>query len=250
MIAIVSSAARERAAFVALCEIRRWPSVDCDSVRAFESVVRRQHPTVVVLRHQLVDGYSDDVIALLGRHALTPGTKVIVLLSAGTPSRLEARQIALGADCVQHDPVRTEVLAAYLAKYVQREIRPRRNVTPADPAALPFAGGSLHVADRKLQHAARSAVLTRREVQLAELLAQCAGSVVTYETLYSEILGRRFGGDTSNMRVLLGKLATSTSRIGITLRDWVRVIPKSGYCYGHPPPSPASRTAADRAARR
>ena len=55
--------------------------------------------------------------------------------------------------------------------------------------------------------------------------------MVSYETLYDKILHRSFGGDTSNMRVLLGSLAASAARIGLTVRSWVEVIPKSGYRY-------------------
>lgn len=234
MIAIISSAARERAAFVALCESRRWPAVDCDSVRAFQSMVRRQRPAVVVLRHQLVDGYSDDVFSLLARSGLTSDVKTIVLVPAGTSGRIEARQIALGADCVQRDPVRTDVLAEYLLKYVGKKPLRSRYVPPTDLRSVSFAGGSLNVADRILRHGARSTVLTPREVQLAELLIHCAGTVVTYEMLFAEILGRRFGGDTSNMRVLLGKLAVSAKRVGINLTHWLRVIPKSGYYFAVP----------------
>jgi hypothetical protein len=49
--------------------------------------------------------------------------------------------------------------------------------------------------------------------------------------LYSEILGRRFAGETSNMRVLLGKLGKTTAKVGLDVRQWVEVIPKLGYRY-------------------
>jgi DNA-binding winged helix-turn-helix (wHTH) protein len=68
-------------------------------------------------------------------------------------------------------------------------------------------------------------------VTLVELLAHSGGELLTYECLYSDILGRSFRGDTSNMRVLLGKLTASLQPIGIGVRRWVEVIPKTGYRY-------------------
>ena len=46
--------------------------------------------------------------------------------------------------------------------------------------------------------------------------------------------GRRFRGDTSNLRVLLGKLTASAVSLGISLQKWVEVIPKLGYRYRRP----------------
>ena len=77
----------------------------------------------------------------------------------------------------------------------------------------------------------RTARLTPREVELVECLVATEGEIATYETLFSEILNRPFQGDTSNMRVLLGKLTDSAAGIGLAVRDWVDVIPKLGYRY-------------------
>ncbi len=234
MIAITSMLERERTAFAALCSSRGWPTAECDSVRAFGRLMRRSRLKVVLTRHKLGDGYSDDVIAALMAAGSLPGTKIIVLVGAGTPSAVEARQIALGADCVLRDPVRTEVLLEYLAKYTQAA-RAERDDAPRPPTRTPgFAGADLHPADRILRQGKQQAPLTPREVELVELLLAANGEVVTYETLYSEILGRRFRGDTSNMRVLLGKLTASSSAVGICLREWVEVIPKLGYRYRGP----------------
>jgi DNA-binding winged helix-turn-helix (wHTH) protein len=84
--------------------------------------------------------------------------------------------------------------------------------------------------------------LTPREVLLVEVLAGSKGQIVTYETLYSEVLGRRFRGDTSNMRVLLGKLGSSIRPLGLTLQHHVDVIPKTGYRYHWSNGAPVRRT--------
>lgn len=236
MIAIVSSNPRERAAFAALCESRAWPHVDCDSLRMFKKILRAHYPLVALVRHKLTDGYSDDVIAAL--HAGTSGTpaKILVLAAAGTPPAQEARQLALGADCVFRDPVRTDVLLEYLARFQRR--RDKSPTTPRRDPAIRFAGARLLALERTIEYQGRTAHLTPREVQLAELLAESAGAVVTYTTLYHEILGRRFRGETTNLRVLLGKLDASLRSVGIYLRKYVEVIPKTGYRYSAPRRSP------------
>lgn len=236
MIVVVSSAPKERAAFVALCESKGWPVIGCASVGRIARVVARNPPRVVVTRHQLEDGYSDDIIAALASSQLLPQTKLIVLLAAGTPASAETRQLDLGADCVLRDPLRAEVLLAYLAKYLKAP-RHRSATTPAPSSAkLSFAGTVLDVSERTLRYRGKMALLTPREMGLAEVLARSRGQVVTYEMLYDELLSRKFAGETSNMRVLLGKLATSAQKIGVPLREWIEVIPKSGYRYR--PPSP------------
>jgi DNA-binding response OmpR family regulator len=182
---------------------------------------------VVLVRYQLSDGYSDDVITS-SRSKSDELVRIIVLLPAGTCSSIEARQLSLGADCVLRDPVRPDVLLAYLEKYVR--VRSNHSRT-APPKTIDFLGANFSPLDRMLQHGNRAVLLTPREATLVELLTVSMGQVVSYESLYNEILGRQFCGDTSNMRVLLAKLGTSTQQIGLSLRGSVAVIPKSGYRY-------------------
>src|SRR5207248_9281860 len=74
VIAIVSSHQRERAAFAALCESRAWPCTECDSVRSLKRLLLQTAPKVVLTRHRVVDGYSDDIIADRKSTRLTPVT--------------------------------------------------------------------------------------------------------------------------------------------------------------------------------
>ena len=227
MIAIVSSAPRERAALTHLCESQGWHAVECPTFYAFKRLAARVAPKVTLVRYQLEDGYSDDVIAEAARACRASG-RTVVLLPATAASSIEARQVVIGADCVQRDPVRSDVLIAYIEKY----LRPAIPLHPLIRALkLDFAGASFDPIDRLLTNRNRSVTLTPKESRLIELLVESANTVVTYETLYSDILGRRFRGDTSNMRVLLGKLAGSLRLAGVRLRDCVEVIPKSGYRY-------------------
>lgn len=226
MIAIVSSSPRECAALARLCEQLGLSAVECLSARKARRTIIRIPLRVMIVRHQLQDGYSDDVIAALADSERLPSTKVIVLLTAGISSTIEARQLSLGADCVQRDPVRSEVLLAYIGKYLQHSGKAERN--PAK-IRMKFAGALMDPLERTLQHEGNVASLTPREVAIIELLADSPGQIITYDMLYNEILGRRFRGDTSNMRVLLAKLGTSLRQIGLALP--VEVIPKTGYRY-------------------
>lgn len=214
-------------------------------MRAFKKVLIYQRPEIVLTRYRLGDGYSDDAVAALVAAGLLTTTKVVVLIGAGTDSEVEARQVALGVDCVQRDPIRPNVLIEYLAKYRTQRESSHQEIPPTVLKPFGFAGASIDPVERKLHFGKKTGHLTPHEIDLAELLVQSEGGIVTYETLYSSILDRRFRGDTSNMRVLLGKLAASARRSGVQLRRWVKVIPKMGYRYQPPVPetseSPKSR---------
>lgn len=234
MIAIISSAPRERAALTALCEQRQWSVISCESLRAFRRALTRSAPTVVLTRAKLIDGFCDQMWG-----PALQGARTIVLIAAGTASAVEARLVALGADCVLRDPVRTDVLTEYLAKYSNSNLA-QHCARPSPPKQVLLAGLTVNVIDRHLVNKSRRINLTPREIALVQLLVDAEGEVITYETLYKELLGRSFEGDTSNMRVLLGKLITSGRKAGIDLRQWIGVIPKSGYRYA-PPPSHKGR---------
>ncbi|MES2691916.1 MAG: winged helix-turn-helix domain-containing protein [Verrucomicrobiota bacterium] len=232
MILIVSPDSRESAALTTLCEAHDWTVDAVGSLKALRRLLRRLRPKVILCRQKLGDGYSDDIFALI---ADTPAisVKTIVLATASTTSAQEARQLALGADCVLRDPVRPEVLLGYLTKYCSEPLRhPSRQRARA--SRLQLAGAVLDPSDRRLQFGECIVQLTPREVSLVRVLIESRGQVVSYEDLYEEVLGRKFRGDTSNMRVLLGKLCFSASFVGLPLRQWIEVIPKMGYRYSAP----------------
>jgi DNA-binding winged helix-turn-helix (wHTH) protein len=174
------------------------------------------------------------VIRLLRESSPEGCVKLIVLLSADSPAAVEARQVLLGADVVHRDPVRIDVIGAYIARF--RSLRPSMVMEPAPAGrrALYFAGAMVDVMERTLRHGDRSVSITPREVELIQLLFESRGGVATYDILYNEILDRRFCGDTSNMRVLLGKLAGSFRRVGLSFRQHIEVVPKTGYRYSDP----------------
>lgn len=240
MIAIISSVKSERTVLFALCESRRWSAIECDSVRAATRLLQRSPPKVLVVRHQLSDGFSDHVLGMIANAEPRGKIHCIVLIPAGTPATTEIRQIQLGADCVLRDPLRTGVLLAFLEKFKRAAPPSAGSPRLAGTDTHTFAGGSLHGPSRTLTYRQRSRPITPREVELIEALTRTPGQVVRYETLYSEILGRPFRGDTSNMRVLLRKLTASAATLGLPVRDWVEVIAKTGYRYVEPRPRGSS----------
>ncbi len=232
MIALVASRASERHALLALCDSRKLPAIECPSLRVFLRRLAADRPGVVVTRARLDDGFADQVIAAVRQETGGQPALVVVIVAAGTPPQTEARLVELGADLVLRDPVHPDLLAAYLARLGARPAPP--SVLRPDPAALanlPFAGGTIEPLRRLLRKGRRRIALTPRELALARLLAESAGEVVTYDRLFDEILGRRFVGETANLRVLLGKLCASCAAVGIPLRARVEVIAKSGYRY-------------------
>jgi DNA-binding response OmpR family regulator len=229
MILITSSSAAERSALAGLCSSRGWITAEYADIRGSLRAMERATPKVIVTRHKLPDGFSDDLIQRARQAGHAPGTRVVILAPATLQANAEARQILLGADCVLRDPIRTEVLCAYLERL---QGLAAANVPAAQGAArrpLILARATLDPAERRLSFQGRSVRLTPREVSLGEALLRHRGMVVPYETLFLEVLERKYSGDTSNLRVLLGKLATSFAKLGLDLRRWVEVIPKAGH---------------------
>ncbi|WP_414662868.1 winged helix-turn-helix domain-containing protein [Horticoccus sp. 23ND18S-11] len=228
MIIIASSVPTDAAALIALCESGGWSANLCTSVRAVVRQVHREVPRVIVVRQRLEDGYSDDVIGALTELKVLSRLRLVVLVNAGTAVSSQARQVALGADCVLRDPVSADLLLAYLSKYFNET---KGNHTAPLARKVSFAGATWQASECKLTYEGRHVVLTPREKLLLELLAHSGGEVVSYEKMFGEVLGRRYQGDTSNMRVLLGRLSVTMGNLGIALRDWIQVLPKTGYRY-------------------
>ncbi len=230
MILIVSNAPREAALLSNLCDHRRWPCQPCATVSRLMTMSEQVQPRALVIRHRLPDGYSDDIFNFLKTASLPSRPRVIVLMGADCSPKDEARQVELGADCVMRDPVRIEVLLQYLARYQESE-EAQAPVFPSEAFSYTVAGVEIFPREQRIHHAARSLHIAPQEVALLRMLARSKGNVVTYPMLYEELLGRKFAGDTTNCRVLLGKACSSFKQLGIDLKAHIQVIPKSGYLY-------------------
>ncbi len=230
MIVIVSSTSREAAALATLCENRGWPCQSCLTIDRFKTMNEQFEPRALVIRHRLSDGYSDDVFSFLKTTPTSVRPRIIVLMTADTSGRAEARQIELGADCVLRDPVRIEVLLEYVAKYRAIQ-KPLNEGAPIESPSYTIAGIEMLPHEHKILHQGESRHIAPQEVALLRMFARSEGKVVTYAALYEELLNRKFAGDTTNCRVLLGKVCASFKRLGVELKTFVQVIPKSGYLY-------------------
>ncbi len=251
MIVLVSSSAPERSALAALCQARRWHCSTCESVQDLSRYLRRNAPRVALVRQRLVDGSAADVMTTLRESTHGRDARCIVLVAADTSSANEARLLDLGADCTLRDPIRPEVLLAYLDRWTARPTGQSPRPAAAPPARkLVLAGAALDPLRRTLRRAGATVAITQREVELAEILARSTGEVVTYDMLYAESLRRPFEGNTTNLRVLLGKLTASLRRLDIDLTCYVEVISKMGYRVHRrsPRPKPAAATRLGRAA--
>jgi two-component system KDP operon response regulator KdpE len=184
-------------------------------------------PALVITRLRLTDGYSDDVLAALARSKLLPGIAVIVIAEADCTPKQEARQLRLGADSVLKDPLRPDVLLEYSAKFL-RNSRRSLGETPI-PRRFNLAGATIIPDLHQLQFGKKKTNLSPKETELARILAEFRGRVVSYDFIYSELFGRTFSGDTANLRVLFGKLVSSFKKLRIDLRTVIQVLPKSGY---------------------
>jgi DNA-binding response OmpR family regulator len=144
-----------------------------------------------------------------------------------------------------------EVLMEYLAKY-RAEVRSMTGATTDAPPTYDFAGARVVPHEHRLVRMNQSIHLAPQEVELLRLLSRSVGKVVPYPVLYAELFNQRFTGDTANCRVLLGKVASSFRRLGINLRAFVQVVPKSGYLYlaTHRAAYPRSRKPSRQVARR
>jgi DNA-binding response OmpR family regulator len=228
LIVVIASSPREASALANLTGFASLASSVCVSVNQFKCLLRKVSPGVVIARTNLSDGYSDDVLRLLAKPEPSSGTAVIILAKADFTSKQESRQLALGADCVLKDPLRPDVLLEYVAKFLRSsrqpsELRPSQRFTLAGAEIIPDR--------RTLQCGKKSINLSPKEVDLARLFAESPGKMVTYETLYTELFGRTFSGDSVNGRVLLGKLAASFQKLRVDLRGQIEVIPKLGFRY-------------------
>jgi DNA-binding response OmpR family regulator len=229
MILFVSSSNREASALVTACDHRSWTSYACTSARDFRPLAEKIQPRVVVVRHRLIDGYSDDILIDLKKMAVGFGARTIVLMTADRTTQAEARQVSLGADCVLHDPVRMEILFEYLDKYRAAAERPIQH--SSSHVSFFIAGVEVHPHEHRVARGDRSRHIAPQEVALLRLLANANNEVVPYPVLYGELFGRRFEGDTANCRVLLCKVLTSFKDLGVELKPYIQVIPKSGYLY-------------------
>jgi len=233
MIIIVSSSGREAATLAAICEQHHWPTQACTSILDLSKLMGKAQPRTVIMRQRLADGYSDDVFCMFKSQGLSFLSRFIVLMPAANSPHEEARQVTLGADCVLRDPLRLEVLLAYLARY---RVHPKSlGKPPANTdAAYRIAGVKIYPNRHQLHKDGRTVTVAPQVIGLLRLLSHHSGKVLPYEVIYSDLFNRRFTGDTANARVLFAKAVAAFAQISINLRPAIKVIAKSGYLYSPP----------------
>jgi DNA-binding response OmpR family regulator len=239
VILIVSSLAREAEALAALCEQRRWPVEICRTVARLRRTMEKITPKLVIIRQRLSDGYSDDLLTMLSAESANGKPRVIVLAPADCSINEETRQLSLGADSVLRDPIRIQVLLELAARYRSKPAQSASQAGRKD-LAFEFAGARIFPHECRLARDGKNVRTTPRVIQLVQVLHRMTGQVASYDSLYPELFDRRFAGDTANCRVLLAKADMTFRRLGVNLRRYIKVIPKSGYLYSGTAPLPKS----------
>lgn len=228
MILIVSHSPKEAELLAALCNHRAWPCYHTTTVRRSIPLIEQVCPRAIVVRHRLIDGYSDDLVAHLNSALSSTRPRVIVLMAADRTIQAEARQIGLGADCVLHDPVNLQVLMEYLGRFRGSSVA---KLPSTALSSFRCAGVEVHPLERRISRQAQSVRVAPKEIEFLQILSRTPGVVVPYPVLYADLFGRQFAGESANCRVLLGKTAASFKKLGVDLRTSIQVIPKFGYLY-------------------
>ncbi len=198
--------------------------------------MRKLQPKLVITRHRLSDGYSDEILGMLKEQ--DQPSRVIVLAAADCSTKDEARHLSLGADAVLRDPLRIQVLLELAARYRGLSIAAKPE-SSREGLGFDFAGTHVLPHERTISRAGRKTKTSPRVIGLLQILHRAEGRVVSYESLFPDLFGRPFNGDTANSRVLLAKADREFRGLGVNLRKHLKVIPKSGYLY-------AARGPADR----
>jgi DNA-binding response OmpR family regulator len=229
MIYIITHTQREATLLTALCDQRSWPAQACTTLADFAKLAERNAPSVVVIRHRVGDGYSDDFLGWIKTASLRQTPRVLVLMPANCSIQQEARQVSMGADVVMRDPLRLEVLLEYVAKYRARSSH--ASTSRPLPLTYDFAGVRVVPHELRLEKSGKTVRVAPQVIALLRLLHHSIGKVAPYPTLYCELFNQKFAGDTSNCRVLLAKATASFAPLRVDLRAHIKVIPKSGYLY-------------------
>lgn len=230
MILIASNLASESEAFTALCNAQQWATQSARSVADCRRIASANTPHVAILRHRLLDGYSDDVLRYFSDHLPTGSCHVIVLAPANFTTKDEVRQIELGADHVFRDPVRVEVLIQLIAGWRKRQYANLRQ-DQSSASCYEFCGVSVYPAEYRLVRGSIQVRTTPKVIELVQLLHHNTGRLVSYDELYEVLFLRRFAGETANCRVLLARADDVFRELGVNLRSNIQVVPKSGYLY-------------------
>jgi DNA-binding response OmpR family regulator len=230
LILLASNLAREADAFTGLFATRQWASLACRSVADCRRLASATPPRIAIIRYRLADGCSDDVLTFLQEQLSPDSCHIVVLAPANLSTQDECRQLALGATHVLRDPVRVDVVLQLVSRCHDRH---RENHRPdrSPVSHYDFAGVLVFPAERRLARGRREIQTTSKVIELVQLLHHNTGRLVPYTELYEVLFSRRFAGETANCRVLLARVDSVFRQLGVSLRECVQVVPKSGYLY-------------------
>ena len=158
-------------------------------------LARETDPAAVLLDIRLPDGDGRDVCRALRRESNVP---IIMVTARGTETD-RILGLELGADDYVVKPFSVAEVAARLRAVLRR-------ATPPAPPRIVVGGLEIDTPARRVFVDGKEIELTRKEFDLLARLARDAGSVVTRETLMSDVWDTNWFGSTKTLDVHVGWL--------------------------------------------
>jgi two-component system KDP operon response regulator KdpE len=152
---------------------------------------------LVILDLDLPDMDGADVLERLRSWSTVP----LIVLSVRANESEKVRLLELGADDYVVKPFGMAELVARAHSVMRRQLRATRGepVVSFAPLSIDFAARAVYINDQQV-------MLTPREYQLLQILAQHSGNVVTHQFMLREIWGNEHIDDTHYLRIFVRKL--------------------------------------------
>jgi len=180
----------------------RWPEVvlaTSNKGRMGINVVKKEHPDVVILDINLPDISGFDVLKGIREFSSVP----VIILTVRSDDADILRGLEAGADDYIIKPFNYLTLLARVKAVLRRtESAPLKtgyDTTVSPRLKIDFVNQRVTIDDRPVQ-------LTPKEYRLLVLLVKNKDEEVPYQLIAEEIWGKRFKGDTENIRIYVRRL--------------------------------------------
>ncbi|WP_434449993.1 response regulator transcription factor [Lentzea sp. E54] len=214
-----------RESLVRALELEGYSVVDVDDgVKAVTSV-RRQKFDVLILDVLMPELDGLGVVRLLRAE----GDRVpVLMLTARIETSDRVAGLDAGADDYLPKPFELDELLARLRALLRRAVP----AEDTDDRVLSAGALRLDPASRRAWWAATELNLSKTEFDLLELLMRNEGVVLEHTTIYEQIWGFDFGGDSKNLAVYVGYLRRKLAAAGAA--SVIHTVRGVGYTVRHP----------------
>lgn len=214
-----------RESLVRALELEGYSVVDVDDGVKAVTRVRRQKFDVLILDVLMPELDGLGVVRLLRAE----GDRVpVLMLTARIETSDRVAGLDAGADDYLPKPFELDELLARLRALLRRAVP----AEDTDDRALSAGALRLDPASRRAWWAATELNLSKTEFDLLELLMRNEGVVLDHTTIYEQIWGFDFGGDSKNLAVYVGYLRRKLAAAGAT--SVIHTVRGVGYTVRHP----------------